>query len=125
MTLATMLDWYAPDTDTHEVACPDCGRVVVTSTKIKSARCRECADEANRRKSRERNRLIYRMGDESVDLAYAVIRNAAEDARRGDRDAAQFLVAHDGAELWLRALGIGITRAMRARLITMAMGGEG
>lgn len=55
-------------------------------------------------------------------LAQAVISQAIEDARDGDRDAAQFLVAHDGAEIWLHVAGIGVTQKMRHKLRLMALG---
>lgn len=55
-------------------------------------------------------------------LAQAVIALAIQDARDGDRDAAQFLVAHDGAELWLHIAGIGVTQKMRCSLKQMSIG---
>ena len=61
--------------------------------------------------------------DEAVcKLTQGIIKSAIQDARAGDRDAAQFLVAHDGAELWLRIAGIGVTKRMRADLKLMALG---
>jgi hypothetical protein len=55
-------------------------------------------------------------------LTYGVIETAVRDALNGDRDAAQFLVAPDGAELWIRANGLGITNEMRAVLRLLAIG---
>ena len=55
-------------------------------------------------------------------LTFGVIESAVLDAANGDRDAAQFLVAPDGAELWLRANGLGVTQEMRAALRLLAIG---
>jgi tryptophan 2,3-dioxygenase len=57
-------------------------------------------------------------------LTTGIIKAAIQDAKKGDRDAAQFLVAHDGAELWLRVSGVGVTNEIRNKLKLMAIGGE-
>ena len=63
-------------------------------------------------------------GDPEIDLVMALILHAAREAKASDRDAAQFLVAHDGAELWLKCVGIGVTNQMRRKLELLAIGAE-
>lgn len=67
---------------------------------------------------------MYTPSESACELTFGVIKEAVCAAKSGDRDAAQFLVAHDGAELWIRALGIGVTNEMRGMLKRMAIGGE-
>lgn len=61
---------------------------------------------------------VYRAGNVQVNnLVQALFEQAVRDSRRGDRDAHQWL-ARD-AELWLKCLGLGVTRSMRERLVMM------
>ena len=68
------------------------------------------------------------LSDDSIcRLAQAIIQDAVRATKSGcqeteRRDAAQFLVAYDGAELWLRIAGIGVTKQMRNDLKRMALG---
>ncbi len=55
-------------------------------------------------------------------LTFGIIETAVLDALNGDRDASQFLVAPDGAELWLAVNGIGVTNEMRQVLRLLAIG---
>ena len=57
-------------------------------------------------------------------LTFGVIETAVLDALNGDRDASQFLVAPDGAELWLKANGIGVTSEMRSVLRLLSVGAK-
>ena len=71
--------------------------------------------------------MIILTDDALCRLAQAVIQDAVRvtksDWREAERrDAAQFLVAHDGAELWLKIAGIGVTKRMRGDLKLMALG---
>jgi hypothetical protein len=65
---------------------------------------------------------MFDPAESACQLTYGVIETAVLDAANGDRDAAQFLVAPDGAELWIRANGIGVTNEMRQVLRLLAIG---
>lgn len=113
--LDVMLNWYAPDVKEYALNCVRCGCVVQTQNPGGRVLCDGCRNDT---------RYIGRgrTGSPEFDIALAVIRRAAEEARAGDRDAAQWLVGRDGAELWLRALGIGITEEMRNKLKALSIG---
>ena len=80
--------------------------------------------ENDRRKYAKKTVNPNRYGDPVVDLVMALILHAVREAKAGDRDAAQFLVAHNGAELWLKCVGIGVTNQMRRKLELLAIGAE-
>ena len=125
-SLEVMMRWYEDDPDLLEGTCPDCGALVFTDSKhVNRKLCDTCRDEhssqshknLNDRKRFERNELIKLDYEEpSVNLAAAVIMQAARDAQEGDRDAWQFLTHYQGAALWLRCLGLEVTDKMYRRL---------
>lgn len=126
--LSVMLRWYAPAPDEVETECSLCGKSLIRSRKATNVLCDECRHEnaimASRRTWAKKATHLARTGDPEIDLTLGVIYNAIVDARNGDRDAAQFLVAYDGAELWLRSVGIGVTNGLRRQLGLLAIGTE-
>jgi hypothetical protein len=60
--------------------------------------------------------IIERTGDPVGDLIISVFREAICSAKKGEEDAIEWLVAEDGAVLWLRAMGFGIRPSMQQRL---------
>ena len=80
--------------------------------------------ENDRRKYAKKTVNPNRYGDPVVDLVMALILHAVREAKAGDRDAAQFLVAHNGAELWLKCVGIGVTNQTRLKLGLLSIGAE-
>ena len=117
MTLATMMDWFAAESDLIERECEDCGRVIyVRKNQLKIHRwCRECYNIHKLDKVVEQTESLC-TGDPSVDIVAAVIQQAAEDAKNGDAEARSFLRADDGAALYLRAVGVDITPDISRRL---------
>ena len=66
----------------------------------------------------------YSPQESMCELTYSIIKQAVSDTLDGDYEASQFLVAPDGAELWLKANGIGVTREMRTVLALLAIGAK-
>jgi DNA-directed RNA polymerase subunit RPC12/RpoP len=126
--LSVMMNWFAPDVETREAYCSRCGTHVTAdrhATKVLCEPCRREYDIMNNRNQHAKHAGGYAStGDPEVDLVMSLILHAARDAKDGDRDASQFLVAHDGAELWLRSIGIGVTNQMRRTLGLLAIGAE-
>ncbi len=125
---SVMLNWYAPEVETREAYCTRCGTPVTADRHATRVLCEPCRREyeiANSRNQHAKHAVGYAStGDPEVDLVMSLILHAARDAKARDRDAAQFLVAHDGAELWLRSVGIGVTNQMRRTLGMLAIGAE-
>ena len=127
--LDVMLKWFAPETDDNETECSLCGKKLIRSRHATNTLCEDCRREnaimSSRRTRAKTATHLMRSGDPAIDLATAVIYNSVVDAKAGDRDAAQFLVSHDGAELWLRSVGIGITNEMRGwlKMLSIGLGG--
>lgn len=120
----TMLDFFSPETDYVYTFCAECGvPLSVHKQGVKRPLCEDCKREAQRERDHTKYvkkhdpTLYHRFGDPTVDLVSAVLRQA-------EHDAAQFLVAHDGAELWLKCVGIGVTNQMRRKLELLAIGAE-
>ena len=126
---AVMFNWFAVETDEETATCPRCGLEETTKSKNHLVRyCENCKQEMylerleSVRGKRNTEKIITE--NEAVNLTFGVIRQAVLDARNGDRDAAQFLVAHDGAELWLKANNIGVTEDLRRKLRLLALGAK-
>ena len=126
--LDVMMNWFAPDEETRETYFARCGTHVTADRHAKKILCEPCRRESsilNSRNQRAKHARGYAStGDPEIDLVMALILHAAREAKAGDRDAAQFLVAHDGAELWLRFAGIGVTNQMRLKLGLLSIGAE-
>ncbi len=125
---AVMLNFFAPDVDYVYTSCAECGTPLsVHKQGTKRPLCDDCRREAKAVTSRKKYERLQvmpnRYGDPTVDLVAAIIRHAQEDAawqRKFERiydqgteyhlsecDAGEFL-RDGGAELYLRALGIGL-----------------
>lgn len=117
MTLATMMDWFAAESDLVERECEDCGcTIFVRKNQLKIHRwCRECSDIHKLDKIAEQTEALC-TGDPAIDIVAAVINQAAEDAKNGNSEARSFLRAADGARLYLRAVGVDITPDISRRL---------
>jgi len=134
--LDLMLKWYAPETVT--LYCDECGREMQSvDGRNRKVLCEDCKAERIRRHMNARNRdrgiTRYTFDDPTVDLVFAVIKQAIHDREREwraprfsdmetdmrleDCDPADFL--RDGASLWLEALGLTLRPSMKARLATM------
>ena len=117
MTLATMMDWFAAESDLVERECEDCGCVIyVRKNQLKIHRwCRECSDIHKLDKIAEQTEALC-TGDPAIDIVAAVINQAAEDAKNGSAEARSFLRSEDGAALYLRAIGVDITDDISRKL---------
>lgn len=128
INLDVMLKWYAPDTDTREAYCSRCGTPVTADRHASSVLCEPCRREYSIENSRRQHAKHAgghaSTGDPEIDLTMAVILHAVREAKAGDRNAAQFLVSYDGAELWLKATGVGVTNEMRRALGMLSVGME-
>lgn len=108
---ATMLKFFDTST-TEEIPCEDCGETIIVDSRSRSRKklCDKCrqerSDERNQRRL-EKSRITS-FGDPCLDLAYAVISQAIEDGQNGDYHSREFLGAEDGAELWLRVVGVEV-----------------
>ncbi len=127
--LDVMLKWYAPDNVDVVLYCDECGKPQTSvDGRTRKVLCEDCARmRRNTRRVRANAKCTggySRTGSPETDLVLAIIINAARESKHGDRDAAQFLVAHDGAELWLKCVGIGVTNEMRRVLGLLAIGAE-
>jgi len=126
--ISVMMNWFAPDVETRETYCARCGTHVTADRHAKKILCEPCRRESSILNSRNQYAKhaggYASTGDPEIDLVMALILHAVREAKAGDRDAAQFLVAYDGAELWLRFAGIGVTNQMRLKLGLLAVGAE-
>jgi len=126
--ISVMMNWFAPDVETRETYCARCGTHVTADRHAKKILCEPCRRESSILNSRNQYAKhaggYASTGDPEIDLVMALILHAVREAKAGDRDAAQFLVAHDGAELWLKCVGIGVTNQMRLKLGLLAIGAE-
>jgi hypothetical protein len=127
--LDVMLKWYAPDNVDVVLYCDECGKPQTSvDGRTRKVLCPECAQmRRNSRRLRGSAKCaggFASTGSPETDLVLALIIDAAREVKSGDRDAAQFLVAHDGAELWLKAVGIGVTNDMRRVLGLLSIGAE-
>jgi hypothetical protein len=106
-TLAVMMNWYAPIDDLVEKECIDCGDIfeVPVQNAGRKERCDSCAETHNSQRHR-----IER--DPEIELVKAVISSALKDH---DRE----FIQNNGIQLWLRAVGIGITPSMNKRIEKM------
>ena len=126
--LSVMMNFFAPETDSYSFICNGCGSLVeitAGSTRNKRKLCDECRTvSVNQRASNyhfthDINENTKTVGDPSLDLVLAVIRQAKTDRWKGwhpkqdkeelslqECDPVEFLA--EGAELWLRCAGINI-----------------
>ncbi|HPS41032.1 MAG TPA: hypothetical protein PK040_00410 [Anaerolineaceae bacterium] len=112
---SVMMENLAVEGKTHKVKCPRCGKVVEIALNHTSSMCGDC-QKVNRREWEElRKPKSGDTGDPALNLVLAMVRQARIDKVQGNRDAWQWLATD--APLWLRACGIGVTRAMRNRLM--------
>lgn len=136
--LSVMMRWYAPDRENVALYCDECGAPLIsTDGRTRKILCDNCR-EARRRetaniRNRERGAVKYDFSDDpATALVFAVIRQAIRDKtwhwhapnpnyldepgtlELHECDPVAFL--EDGAELWLRALGIGVRESMRREL---------
>ena len=106
----TMLKFFTPDSDVVTIACEDCGKVfdVLQKQKGRIHKCDDCQKESRRRKGKATYVALdmRSVGEPSLDLALAVIRQAKYEAHRGSYEAKEYLEAEDGAQLLLRVAGI-------------------
>lgn len=131
----TMLRWF--EAETFTTYCEECGRELppVTDKRKRKYYCTDCLierrKEHHRINNRERGVVKYDFSDDpAAALAYAVLYQAIHDKtwqwrapRFSDADTDLSLAECDpqdflenGAELWLKALGIGVRKSMREYL---------
>lgn len=128
-----MLDFFSPETDYVYTFCAECGAPLsVHKQGVKRPLCEDCKRESKaeteRKKYAKRAVMPNRFGDPTVDLVSAVLRQAEHDAawqRRYNPDGqeldlaecgAREFILDGGAELWLRALGIGLQPSLAKKL---------
>lgn len=131
----TMLDFFSPETDYVYTFCAECGvPLSVHKQGVKRPLCEDCKREAQRERDHTKYvkkhdpTLYHRFGDPTVDLVSAVLRQAEHDAawqRHYNPDGQELDIAEceardfildGGAELWLRALGIGLQPSLAKKL---------
>ena len=119
--LPVMMRWFEAEPDMVEKMCMDCGDQFEAPklTAWRTKRCPSCTIEHKRKgepyyKVDHDEPLI--IGIPGIDLVTAVIRQSILDARSGDDEARQFLRADDGAELYLRLVGVDVDDNMKDRL---------
>lgn len=117
----TKLAWFAPDLDTIEVECEVCGRTFETfrNQSGRAKYCPDCRDEATRvlAKTCRDNKNLTTTGDPTTNLVYGIYKQAVINARKGDRDAWQWI--ETDLELWLRACGLSLKPSERKRIRRM------
>ena len=135
----TMLDFFSPDVDYVHTYCAECGTPLsVNNHATKRPLCEDCKREAKqeteRKKYARRAVIPNRYGDPTVDLVFAIIEKALDDRdrkRRFNPDGhelslvdcgAREFIEDGGVELWLAALGLGVTQEMRSALRLLAIG---
>ncbi len=111
----TMMKWFSKEADVVEYECQICGK---TATRMKSQNSTKYCPNCRHERDLETGHEAYMRhqgltGDPEIDLTRGVILQAIRDARRGNREAKQFLNDPYGAEAWLRVNGIGVTNSMR------------
>jgi hypothetical protein len=136
--LPTMLRWYASDVENVTLYCDECGCEMVSvdgrTRKVLCPACREHRmNHRSRQHARESGWVKFDFSDDPVvAIVFAVIRQAIRDKTGrwhapnpnyldepaaldlAECDPCAFL--EDGAELWLKALGIGVRESMRREL---------
>ena len=123
-SFATKLQWFVSEPDTIELICADCGATITADKKHRTTTkyCDSCLYQRNLEQCRNNTRKTEQdpeaifFHNPGIDLAYAVIAQAIEDARNGNDEARKFLRADDGAILYLKCAGIEVTDKMRGRL---------
>ena len=130
---STMLQWFTPEPDVLILHCDECGAELVSPDgRQRTMLCPECKAQRRResamRCNRNKGKVRYDFEDPEVSLVYAVLERAIEDAewqRRYNPDGQELDIAEceardfiedGGAELWLRALGIGLQPSLAKRL---------
>lgn len=121
--LSVMMNWYAPESDLVEKQCSVCGDVFVVNKKQAShkSRCNTCQAEYDYRRRHPSSKTTPE--DPVVSLAEAVIKHAIAEAKSDNSDtdlSAKAFIDDGGVELWLRALGLGVTPSMRRFIAEMA-----
>lgn len=123
-SFATKLQWFVVEPDIIELKCADCGAAITVDKKHRTTTryCDSCSYQRDLENGRNNHRK-YENDPEAVffhnpgiDLAYAVINQAIDDARNGNDEARKFLRADDGAILYLKCAGVEVTDKIRGRL---------
>ena len=123
-TLSVMMRWFETETENYSFIC-ECGKLVeLPRVKNKRKKCDECLYESSLQRANnyhynnDINENTKTVGDPSLDLVLAVIRQAKIDRNRGwnpndkeelnlkDCDPVEFL--ENGARLWLECAGISV-----------------
>ena len=120
-TLPVMMKWFEFEPDIVEKECIDCGDLF-EAPKLTARRMKRCP--ACRIEHKRKGEPYYKVdhdeppvtGVVEIDLVTAIIRQSILDARGGDDEARKFLRADDGAELYLRLVGVDVNDKIRDRL---------
>jgi len=109
--LSVMMNWYAPIDDIVEKECVDCGLMFEVKKNVVGVakRCPTCA-QIQVYEYHHKMQQVER--DPEIELVKAVIQSALKEK---DRE----FIQNNGIQLWLRAVGIGITPSMNKRIESM------
>ena len=119
--LSVKLAWFDAEPDIVEKVCIDCGDQFEAPklTAWRTKRCADCTIE-HKRKGEPYYKVDHDeppvTGVGEIDLVTAIIRQAIIDGRGGNDEARQFLRADDGAELYLKLVGVDVDDTMKDRL---------